>query len=988
MDDPAPIYNSQILHTYLQYLEARYPRIEVDRMLEHAGMTRYEVEDPSHWFTQQQTDRFHEKMNDLVRDPEISRKVGRFTIQSGTMGAIKQYVLGVIDPASIYLISEKVSNYLSRGARLRARRLGPNRVEILATPMPGVHEKPYQCQNRWGIFESAGTLFANDMAQIEHPECVHRGDAACRYLVSWSPQRSTFWRRWRNLTPPLGLLAAAVAALTRTPLTGGAVLAVSLLVFLLLALITAAHRNQELALAVEKQGDTSQVHIEELNIRYHHARLHQEIGRAVSGVMDVDRLIRQALAVLEQHLDFKGGLILLSKAAPHQLACRGSCGFEHHVQQRLEAALLTLPPRDGDLLSEAYHTRRPFLLNRLESAGDQIAPELLETLKGWGVRSLVCVPLEYREQTMGLLAMTDVRTGRGLNQSDINLLQGVASQMSVAINNALVFRQLQDNERQLSLFADNVTDVIWILNRATLQLDFISPSVTRALGYSVGEASALTLRQLLAPESYGEAARAIRDVLRNTRQGHPGPYRMELEMLHRDGRRVWMDVTISILIDSQGEVTSLLGVARDITERRQAESEKKQLQVRLQRAQKMEAIGMLAGGVAHDLNNILSGVVSYPDLLLLDMPVTSPYRRPVEIIQKSGQKAAAIVQDLLTLARRGVVTREQTQLNAMIEDYLESPEFDMLTSYHPGVVVQTRLAADLPGIEGSPVHLAKTLMNLVSNAAEAMPDGGLLVIATEHRQLEAPLAAYEDIAPGQYAVLSVSDTGVGISEEDRRRIFEPFYTKKVMGRSGTGLGMAVVWGTVRDHDGYIDLRSEEGRFTEVRLYFPVSASRPAPAPAPGTRMDVSGRGETVLVVDDVPEQREIACGLLQRLGYQAQAVSGGEAAVEFVQQQPVDLVLLDMIMDPGIDGLETYRRLCALRPGQKALIASGFSETDRVREAQRLGAGAYIKKPYLLEDLGAAIRTELLRRDTGEAAHAAPPTLAAGGSDDAEADLA
>jgi nitrogen-specific signal transduction histidine kinase/ActR/RegA family two-component response regulator len=427
-------------------------------------------------------------------------------------------------------------------------------------------------------------------------------------------------------------------------------------------------------------------------------------------------------------------------------------------------------------------------------------------------------------------------------------------------------------------------------------------------------------------------------------------------------------------------------VARDITEHRQAESEKKQLHARLQRAQKMEAIGMLAGGVAHDLNNILSGVVSYPDLLLLDMPLTSPYRRPVEIIQKSGQKAAAIVQDLLTLARRGVVTREQLQLNTMIEDYLGSPEFELLASYHPGVTVETRLAPDLPSIQGSPVHLAKTLMNLVSNAAEAMPDGGLLVIATEYRQLTAPLAAYEEVAPGRYTVLSVSDTGVGISEEDRRRIFEPFYTKKVMGRSGTGLGMAVVWGTVRDHDGYIDLRSEEGRFTEVRLYFPAAASCPAPAPAPGARMDVSARGETVLVVDDVPEQREIACGLLQRLGYQTQAVPSGEAAVEFLRRQPVDLVLLDMIMDPGIDGLETYRRMCALRPGQKAVIASGFSETDRVREAQRLGAGAYIKKPYLLEDLGVAIRTELQRREAAETAPAAHP--AAGGNDDADADLA
>jgi PAS domain S-box-containing protein len=985
MNDTARIYNSQILNTYLNYLESRYPRIEIDRLLEHAGMTRYEVEDPSHWFTQRQTDRFHEKMNDLVRDPEIARQVGRFTIQSGAMGAIKQYVLGMIDPASIYLISEKVSNYLSRGARLRARRLGPHQVEIVATPLSGVQEKPYQCLNRWGTFESAGTLFSNELAHIEHPECVHRGDAACRYIVSWTPLRSTFWRRWRNLTPPVGLLAAAGASLAPVPYLGWGVLGGGLLLFLVLALLTAAHRNRELALAIEKQGDAAKARMEEMNVRYHHAWLHQEIGRTVAGVIEVDDLIRRALEVMEQRLDFECGLILLAAESAHQLVCRGSCGFSPEAQRRLEAAPLVLPPREEDRLAAAFHDRRPLLLNRLEGAEDQLAPERLAILRDWGLRSLVCVPLEYQERTLGLLIQANVRTGRRLNQSDIHLLQGVAAQIAVALNNAQVFRQLQENEARLSLFADNVIDVIWILNRTTLHFDFLSSSVERALGYSVAEAGRLTLRQLLAPEAYREAARATREVLRHLRRGRPGPHRVELEMRHRDGRRVWMDVTISILLDVDGAVKGLLGVARDITAQRQAESDKRQLQARLQRAQKMEAIGMLAGGVAHDLNNILSGVVSYPDLLLLDMPMASPYRRPVEIIQKSGQRAAAIVQDLLTLARRGVVTREQVDLNALVEEYLASPEFERLASFHPGVTVRTHLPPDLPGIQGSPVHLSKTIMNLVSNAAEAMPDGGQLAIATESQRLETPLAGYEEVAPGSYVVLSVCDTGVGISEDDRKRIFEPFYTKKVMGRSGTGLGMAVVWGTVRDHDGFIDLRSEEGRFTEVRLYFPAAAAPPAAAAASGARREITGRGETVLVVDDVPEQRDIACRLLERLGYRAQAVESGEAAVELLHRQAVDLVLLDMIMDPGIDGLETYRRISALRPGQKALIASGFSETDRVRTAQRLGAGAYIKKPYLLEDLGLAIRAELARPGEGAAAADPGPPAAPEGDPDAEA---
>ena len=208
----------------------------------------------------------------------------------------------------------------------------------------------------------------------------------------------------------------------------------------------------------------------------------------------------------------------------------------------------------------------------------------------------------------------------------------------------------------------------------------------------------------------------------------------------------------------------------------------------------------MAGGVAHDLNNVLSGIVSYPDLLLMDLPRESPLRRPIEVIQESGKKAAAIVQDLLTLARRGVSTLEVANLNDLVGQYLISPEYQRLRAQHPRVEVETRLEPELLNIMGSPVHLSKTLMNLVSNAAEAMTNGGKIIIACENRHLDRSLKGKE-VQQGDYAVLRVSDNGVGISPEDLPRIFEPFFTKKKMGRSGTGLGMAVVWGTVRDITG-------------------------------------------------------------------------------------------------------------------------------------------------------------------------------------------
>ena len=424
-----------------------------------------------------------------------------------------------------------------------------------------------------------------------------------------------------------------------------------------------------------------------------------------------------------------------------------------------------------------------------------------------------------------------------------------------------------------------------------------------------------------------------------------------------------IEVEIYVSRIGYGGQRSMLATVKDVTEQKKAEANRLQLEARLQRAEKMEAVAALAGGVAHDLNNILSGVVGYPDLLLMQLPDDSPLVEPLQTIQESGKKAAAIVEDLLTLARRGVATREVVNLNAVIDRYITSPEYRRMLSFNPGVAVNVRKDPMLLSLSGSPVHLSKTLMNLVANAAEAMPGGGRITITTANRHIEPQTRGYEEMPDGDYCVLTVRDTGIGISEEDRDKIFEPFYTKKKMGRSGTGLGMAVVWGTVQDHAGFIRVESKVGEGTVMRLFFPATREPVTASEDPPVDLEhVRGRGETVLVVDDVAEQRAIARRMLETMGYRVAVAASGEDALAYLDTSPCDLVLLDMIMDPGIDGLETYRRMVAQRPGQKAIIATGYSETDRVREAQSLGAGPYLQKPYTLEALGKSVRTELDRQ--------------------------
>lgn len=417
-------------------------------------------------------------------------------------------------------------------------------------------------------------------------------------------------------------------------------------------------------------------------------------------------------------------------------------------------------------------------------------------------------------------------------------------------------------------------------------------------------------------------------------------------------------------------VPHIISLALNITERikleaqrRQAQEEQHRLERRLQRAEKMEALGTLAGGVAHDLNNVLGVLVGYSELLAERLPLESLEKRYADNILASGIRGAAIIQDLLTLARRGVTTSEVVNLNEIIIDYLKTPEFQQMKSRHPDVKMITDLEEGLLNIKGSPVHLGKTIMNLLLNAVEAMAGGGEVTLQTENRYLDRPIRGYDEIREGDYVVLTISDNGQGIAPRDIGKIFEPFYTKKVMGKSGTGLGLAVVWGAVKDHEGYIDVESQEGRGSVFTLYFPVTRATSEAVEKGGSPDDCMGHGESILVVDDVQEQRELAVNMLGRLGYRVDAVAGGEEAMAYLADKKVDLIVLDMIMEPGMDGLETYRRILERHPGQRAVIVSGFSETDRVRKTQELGAGAFVRKPYILEKIGQAVQRALAPRE-------------------------
>jgi signal transduction histidine kinase/ActR/RegA family two-component response regulator len=394
-------------------------------------------------------------------------------------------------------------------------------------------------------------------------------------------------------------------------------------------------------------------------------------------------------------------------------------------------------------------------------------------------------------------------------------------------------------------------------------------------------------------------------------------------------------------------------------------SRQRALEEKLVQAEKFKSLSLLADSTAHDLNNILSGLATYPEILMMDPDLDPRLRQGLSLIKDSGRKAADVVGDLLTISRGAGADMETLRINAVLERYLCSRDFEKIKDAHKEVDIEFSAEPELLMIQGAYLHIEKIIMNLVLNAVENVSEtkGGRVMITTANRFIDPSMPGCEDMIQGEYAVLTVADNGPGMEEEKFRKIFDPFFTTRELGRSGTGLGLTLVRHVIQDHQGFINASSNADG-TRFDLFFP--ALRPDMSQKTTFQKtskdwpdDIKGNGRMVLVVDGLKEQQRIALGLLEKLGYRAKAVDTGEEAVEAVKKAPVDLVILDTVMTPPLGCLETCRRIQKIRPGQKIIPAGEYPESDDVAPAWNSGTGSFVKKPYTLLDMGIAVKEEL-----------------------------
>jgi two-component system cell cycle sensor histidine kinase/response regulator CckA len=634
------------------------------------------------------------------------------------------------------------------------------------------------------------------------------------------------------------------------------------------------------------------------------------------------------------------------------------CSFDLYFPEtdRVQAVLsmdsLDGPPAD---VPHAYTATSPGPVTaRVIRDGGQLVPGpghhgagegLIPFGSGRPSLSRMFVPVRHGERVTGVLSIQSY-TADAYDEQDLAVLQELADHCGGAIERLRIEHALRESEAQLAR-----TEAFALVMTAHLSLEGrwlkVPPTLCRLLGLEEHRLLGTSIDELLHPED------TVMGGWEHLVRGETRTVDLETRWQRPDGKPLWMYLNASLVQDTAGEPLYLLLYLRDITER-------KSLEDQLRQAQKMEAVGQLAGGIAHDFNNLLTAILGSTELLLADTPPGDPRREDVQEISRSAHRAAALVRQLLAYSRKQVLQPRRVDLNAIVRD------MGAMLRRVVGEPIELRLDLD-PGlghVTADPGQLEQVIANLGVNARDAMPRGGTLTITTSNVTGRGVTAAADEGVPaaGPLVSLAVTDTGIGMDDEVRGRLFEPFFTTKELGR-GTGLGLATVYGIVRQSGGHIQVRSRPGEGSSFTVYLPRAE---APRPARGAlaaAAPVSGGSETVLVAEDEEAVRHLVCRVLRAKGYRVLEARHAEAALELAAAaaEPIDLLLSDLVM-PGLGGRALADRLLNARPGLRVLFITGYA-AEAVERQGRLPAGhGLLEKPFTADQLAHKVRETLTAR--------------------------
>jgi len=446
LTDTQSLYNSRIINTYIKLAKREYSYIDINNLLSYAHIEPHQVEDEGHWFTQEQIDLFYERLVNLTGNKDIAREAGRFAASPGAIGVMRRYALSLVGPAKAYELIGKYAPIFVRSSTYESRKIGKNKVEITITPKKGVSEKQFQCENRIGNWEAISSIFRYRLPRIEHPECVFKGGATCRYIVSWQESHSAFWRNIRNYAILLLTILCLTFYFLYSPVTLSVILPLSVFLILLLTLHAGNLERQELNAAMINLRDSADQLVEQINVNYNNALLVNEIGLAISKHTDVDDILHNITKILERRLDFDRGMILLANEDRTRLVFHAGFGYTNEQLLTLRAVSFHLDkPGSKGVFAVSFREKRPFLISDIEEIKENLSLRSLEFARKMGAKSFICCPIIYEAEPLGILAVDHIKTKRPLVQTDMNLLMGIAPQIGISIHNAVL---TEGRERQ------------------------------------------------------------------------------------------------------------------------------------------------------------------------------------------------------------------------------------------------------------------------------------------------------------------------------------------------------------------------------------------------------------------------------------------------------------------------------------------------------------------------------------------------------------